>query len=151
MDVFFVARVRVWSSSLSILFMASTCPCLAAHRSGVSPVTLGVSLFALPKPCQSKKGQGILGVRDAKKTPSQHVSTAMAASMVWSGLQALQKKPQDLCTQLGCFTIPTIYYNQLCDSESKLAAPTWPPCEAMSTGVLSGRDGWASAWAAQRH
>lgn len=40
---------------------------------------------------------------------------------------------------------------QLCDSESKLAAPTWPPCEAMSTGVLSGRDGWASAWAAQRH
>ena len=152
--------------------MASTCPCLAAHRSGVSPVTLGVSLFALPKPCQSRKGQGILGEWDTKNaqkhSPSRErretASTAMAAFMVWSGLQALQKKPQDLSLAFFwtilqiCLTIPTNLLHQLWDSESEVAAPTWPPCEAMSTGVLSGtnrvdkqRDGWANAWAAQRH
>ena len=168
---------QAWAFSL-LRMVASTCPCLAAHRSGVSPVTLGASLFALPKPCQSKKGQcqskkgqGILGARETRlhnTPPQQGAENAATATAVDLGCRLFKRSRKTFALSLALFgPFWDLHYSsyllyQLWGSESKLAAPTWPPCEAMSTGVLSrtakllggwtnscGRDGWANAWAVQ--
>ena len=105
-----------------------------------------------------------------RRPPSRAQKTLQQRQLLWVdlGCRLFKRSRKTFALSLALFgPFWDLHYSsyllyQLWGSESKLAAPTWPPCEAMSTGVLSrtakllggwtnscGRDGWANAWAVQ--